>query len=99
MSHRILVMAAEDDALARLCRFLESQGHDVDFTMEAPLAEALLSCVHYSLFIADPELCRERGTDVSDIVSFARRQSALTRVVLIARSGPSLCEERLSEAS
>ena len=96
MSHRILVMAADDDGLAGLRRFFESRGHDVDFTTEPPLAEALLSCVHYSLFIADPELAREPGTDASDIVSFAHRQSAATRVVTIALRR---LEERLSEAS
>jgi len=98
MSHRILVLAAEEDGLAGLRRFFESQGHDVDFTTEPPLAEALLSCVHYSLFIADPELGKEQGADVSDIVSFARRQSAVTRVVTLARSGSS-CSRRLAEAA
>jgi DNA-binding response OmpR family regulator len=86
MSHRILVIAAEAQAFARVRRFFETQGHDVDFTTEPPLAEALLSCKHYSLLIADPELAREPGAEALDIVSFAQRQSAATRVVLIARS-------------
>jgi hypothetical protein len=84
MSHRILVIAADAHAFVRMRRFFEVQGHDVDFTTEPPLAEALLSCKPYSLLIADPELAREPGAGAMDIVAFAHRQSAATRVVLIA---------------
>jgi CheY-like chemotaxis protein len=102
MSHRILVVAAEDLAIARVRHFLEGQGHDVDFTCEPPLAEALLASVHYSLLIADAEFVGAPGTQ-SDIASFAHRQSSATRVVLITRPVSTFAlqqlEERLLEAS
>jgi hypothetical protein len=103
MSHRILVVAAEDLAIAGVRHFFEEQGHDVDFTSEPPLAEALLSCIYYSLLIADADFVGEPGIDASDIATFAHRQSAATRVVLITRP-LSTCaleqlEERLLEAS
>jgi hypothetical protein len=87
MSHRILMMAADEETFGPVRRFLVQRGHDVDFTTEPPMAEALLTCVPYSVLIADLELSSDGDEERSDIASFAHRQCSATRVVIMVRSG------------
>jgi hypothetical protein len=85
MLYPILVMAADDETFALVRRVFGLQARDVDFTAELPMAEALLRCVPYPLFIADLALTDEPAGQPPSIASFARRQSSATRIVVIDR--------------
>jgi hypothetical protein len=99
MSNPVLVMAADDETFALVRRVFGLQLDEVDFTAELPMAEALLRCVPYPLFIADLALTDEPAGQPSSIATFARRQSSATRIVLIDRPETSLRAAARTEIS
>lgn len=99
MSNPVLVMAADDATFALVRRVFGLQFHEVDFTAELPMAEALLRCVPYPLFIADLALTDEPAGQPSSIATFARRQSSATRIVLIDRPEALQCTAATTENS
>lgn len=93
MRNRVLLVDDEETILVAIQRYLTTIGFDVDCACEMEEAEALLvGNGKYDLVIADLALASSAGTEGLEFVRFVRRESPLTRIIMLTAHGSSQLE-------
>lgn len=94
MPNRLLLVDDEPAILIGLRNYFTARGWVVDCALEVEEARALLGHNSYDALIADLRLTPAHGAEGLDIISFARRCSPATRLVLLtAHSSPIVAAE------
>ena len=84
---RVLVVDDEPVVLDAIRAYLTAHGFAVDTASEREEAEALLTVKDYSILIADLRLTGAHGREGLELVSVARRQSPLARIIVVTAFG------------
>ena len=91
---RMLVVDDEPPIVIAIGQYFENLGFEVDVTGELEEAQALIACRDYSVVLTDLHLRKITGLEGLELLTYTRRKSPSTFIILLTAYGSPEIEEQ-----